>query len=115
MDIFLSFPLIILALALVAILGNSIPNLVLAIMIPMIPARGAGHPLLRAGHPRDAVRDAARAAGFRHGRIIMRHMLPNVMAPYLIMLTAFLARPCSWSRRCRSWAWGSRSPFPRGA
>ncbi|HZC78728.1 MAG TPA: ABC transporter permease, partial [Ktedonobacterales bacterium] len=37
MDIFLSFPLIILALALVAILGNSIPNLILAIMVPMIP------------------------------------------------------------------------------
>ena len=37
MDIFISFPLIILALALVAILGNAIPNLILAIMIPMIP------------------------------------------------------------------------------
>ena len=37
MDIFLSFPLIVLALALVAILGNSLPNLITAIMIPMIP------------------------------------------------------------------------------
>ena len=37
MDIFLSFPLIMLALALVAILGNSLPNLIMAIMIPMIP------------------------------------------------------------------------------
>src|SRR6266550_4626474 len=36
--------------------------------------------------------DAARAAGFRHRRIILRHMLPNVMAPYLIMLTAFLGQ-----------------------
>ena len=36
--------------------------------------------------------DAARAAGFGHGRIILRHMLPNVMAPYLIMLTAFLGQ-----------------------
>jgi peptide/nickel transport system permease protein len=34
--------------------------------------------------------DAARAAGFGHGRIILRHMLPNVMAPLLIMATAFL-------------------------
>jgi len=33
--------------------------------------------------------DAARALGFSHRRIIFRHMLPNVMAPYLIMLTAF--------------------------
>jgi peptide/nickel transport system permease protein len=34
--------------------------------------------------------DAARAAGFGHRRIILRHMLPNVMAPILIMATAFL-------------------------
>ena len=32
--------------------------------------------------------DAARALGFSHTRIIMRHMVPNVMAPYLIILTA---------------------------
>jgi peptide/nickel transport system permease protein len=36
--------------------------------------------------------DAARAAGFGHGRIILRHMLPNVMAPYLIMLTAYVGQ-----------------------
>ena len=35
---------------------------------------------------------AARAAGFGHVRIILRHMLPNVVAPYLIMLTAFLSQ-----------------------
>jgi peptide/nickel transport system permease protein len=92
MDIFLSFPLIILALALVAILGNSIPNLILAIMIPMIPRCAL---VIRSSAL--AIRempyvDAARAAGFGHGRIILRHMLPNVMAPYLIMLTAFLGQ-----------------------
>ena len=93
MDIFLSFPLIILALALVAILGNSHPE------------RDHGHhhpddPALRALVIRSsalAIRempyvDAARAAGFGHGRIILRHMLPNVMASYLIMLTAFLGQ-----------------------
>jgi len=36
--------------------------------------------------------DAARAAGFGHSRIIFRHMLPNVMAPYLIMLTAYVGQ-----------------------
>ena len=36
--------------------------------------------------------DAARALGFGHWRIILRHMLPNVMAPYLIMLTAFMGQ-----------------------
>ena len=92
MDVFLAFPLIILALALVAILGNSIPNLVVAIMIPMVPRSAL---VIRSSAL--AIRempyvDAARAAGFGHGRIILRHMLPNVMAPYLIMLTAFLGQ-----------------------
>jgi peptide/nickel transport system permease protein len=32
--------------------------------------------------------DAARAAGYGHARIIFRHMCPNIVAPYLIMLTA---------------------------
>jgi peptide/nickel transport system permease protein len=92
MDIFLAFPLIILALAVVSILGNGLENVIIAITIPMIP-RAA----LVARSSALAIRempyvDAARAAGFRHRRIIMRHMLPNVMAPYLIMLTAFLGQ-----------------------
>ncbi len=92
MDIFLCFPLIILALALVAILGNSLPNLIVAITIPMIPRCAL---VIRASAL--AIRempyvDAARAAGFSNARIILRHMLPNVMAPYLIMLTAFLGQ-----------------------
>jgi peptide/nickel transport system permease protein len=92
MDVFISFPLIILALAMVAILGNNIPNLITAITIPMIPRCAL---VIRSSAL--AIRelpyvDAARAAGFRHRRIILRHMLPNVMAPYLIMLTAFLGQ-----------------------
>src|SRR5262244_313249 len=92
MDIFLSFPLIILALAVVSILGTGIVNVIIAIAIPMIP-RAA----LVTRSSALAIRempyvDAARAAGFRHRRIILRHMLPNVMAPYLIMLTAYLGQ-----------------------
>jgi peptide/nickel transport system permease protein len=92
MDVFISFPLIILALAMVAILGNNLPNLIIAITIPMIPRCAL---VIRSSAL--AIRelpyvDAARAAGFRHRRIILRHMLPNVMASYLIMLTAFLGQ-----------------------
>ena len=92
MDIFISFPLIILALAMVAILGNSLPNLIAAITIPMIPRcalviRSSSLSIRELPYV-----DAARAAGFSHSRIIMRHMLPNVMAPYLIMLTSFLGQ-----------------------
>ncbi len=92
MDVVISFPLIILALAMVSILGNNLPNLITAITIPMIPRCAL---VIRSSAL--AIRempyvDAARAAGFGHGRIILRHMLPNVMAPYLIMLTAFLGQ-----------------------
>jgi peptide/nickel transport system permease protein len=92
MDIFIAFPLIILALAIVAILGNTIPNLIVAITIPMIPRcalviRSSALSIREMPYV-----DAARAAGFGSTRIIMRHMLPNVMAPYLIMLTAFLGQ-----------------------
>jgi peptide/nickel transport system permease protein len=92
MDIFLAFPLIILALAVISILGTGIVNVIVAIAIPMIPRAG-----LVSRSSALAIRempyvDAARAAGFRHGRIILRHMLPNVMAPYLIMLTAYLGQ-----------------------
>ncbi len=75
-----------------AILGNSIPNVIMAITIPMIPRaalviRSSALTIREMPYV-----DAARAAGFGHARIIMRHMLPNVVASYLIMLTAFLSQ-----------------------
>jgi peptide/nickel transport system permease protein len=97
MDVLLSFPIIVLAITVVAILGNYVVlgldvNLIIAIAIPMLPRVER---VVRASAL--AVRelpyiDAARAAGYSHGRIIFRHMVPNVVAPYLIMLTAFVAQ-----------------------
>jgi len=97
MDVILSFPIIVLALAMAAILGKSIHwgidfNLVIAIATPMVPnvARVVRSSAL-------AIRelpyiDAARTAGFSHARIILRHIIPNVTAPFLIMLTAFVGQ-----------------------
>lgn len=97
MDVLLSFPIIVLAITVVAVLGKNIVlgidiNLIIAIGLPMVPkvARVVRSSAL-------AIRelpyiDAARTAGFSHLRIIFRHMLPNVVAPYLIMLTAFVAQ-----------------------
>jgi peptide/nickel transport system permease protein len=92
MDVFLSLPLIILALAVVVILGTGSLNVMLAITVPMIPrcalvVRSSSLTIREMPYV-----DAARAAGFGHARIIFRHMLPNVMAPYLIMLTAFVGQ-----------------------
>jgi peptide/nickel transport system permease protein len=88
MDVLMAFPLIILALAMVSIFGTGTLNVIMAITIPFIPrcARVVRSSAL-------AVRetpfiDAARACGFSHTRIVLRHMVPNVMAPYLIMMTA---------------------------
>ena len=92
MDLLLSFPLIILALVVVVVLGNGTLNVIFAIMVPMLPRCAL---VLRSSAL--ALREmpfveAARALGFGPMRIILRHMLPNVMAPYLIMLTAFLGQ-----------------------
>jgi peptide/nickel transport system permease protein len=91
-DIVMAFPLIIMALAMVAIFGTGVHNVIIAITIPLIPrcARVVRSSAL-------AIReipyvDAARACGYSHSRIILRHMVPNVMAPFLIMLTAFVGQ-----------------------
>jgi peptide/nickel transport system permease protein len=88
MDVLMAFPLIILALAVVSIFGTGAVNVIIAITLPFIPrcARVVRSSAL-------AVRetpyiDAARACGFSHARIVLRHMLPNVMAPYLVVMTA---------------------------
>ena len=91
-DVFISFPLIILALAVVAALGTGIDRVILAILIPMVPraariCRSSALAIRELSYV-----DAARAAGFRDSRIILRHMVPNVVAPYLIVLTAFLGQ-----------------------
>ena len=97
MDVLLSFPIIVLALAVVAVLGKFVVagvdiNLVVAIAIPMMPKVAR---VVRASAL--AIRempyiDAARAAGYSHRRIIFRHIVPNVVAPYLIMFTAYVAQ-----------------------
>jgi len=96
-DILLSFPIIVLALVVVAVLGKwpvlGIDlNLIFAIAIPITPnvtriVRSAALSVRAMPYI-----DAARTAGYSHLRIICRHMLPNLMAPYLIMLTAYIAQ-----------------------
>jgi peptide/nickel transport system permease protein len=92
MDILISFPLLVLALAVVSALGNSDTNVIVAITIPIIPRVAR---VIRASAL--SIRqmpyvEAARCVGAVDARIVLRHMLPNVMAPYLILLTAFLGQ-----------------------
>lgn len=96
-DILLSFPIIVMALIVVAILprtdlfGADL-NVIIAIAIPFVPKvarviRSAALSIVTMPYV-----DAARAAGFSRSRILFRHIMPNVSAPYLIMLTALLGQ-----------------------
>jgi peptide/nickel transport system permease protein len=88
MDVMLAFPLLILALAIVTVLGRSIPNVVLAIAIPIIPRTTRIVRSSALSIKEHVYVEAARAVGCSHPWVILRHIIPNVMAPYLIMLTA---------------------------
>jgi peptide/nickel transport system permease protein len=92
MDILLSFPLIVLALVVVAVLGSGIWNVILAISIPMIPRAALVVRSSALALRQMAFIEAALTLGSSHWRVIFWHMAPNVMAPYLIMLTAFLGQ-----------------------
>lgn len=92
MDILMAFPLIIMALAVVAIFGTGVQNVIVAITVPLIPrcarvVRSSALSIREVPYI-----DAARTSGFSHARIILRHMMPNVVAPFLIMLTAFVGQ-----------------------
>lgn len=92
MDVLMAFPLIIMALAVVAIFGTGVQNVIAAITVPLIP-RCARVVRASALSIREVPYiDAARTSGFSHTRIILRHMVPNVVAPFLIMLTAFVGQ-----------------------
>jgi peptide/nickel transport system permease protein len=92
LDIVMSFPLIIMALAVVSIFGTGVFNVICAITIPLIPrcsrvVRSSALAIREVPYV-----DAARALGYGHMRIIMCHMVPNVMAPFLVIITAFVGQ-----------------------
>ena len=90
MDILQGLPLLVLALVMSAALGPSIPNVVLAISIPIIPraARVIRASVLSIREMQYV--EAARAVGLRHLRIAFRHILPNTIGPFIVLCTAQL-------------------------
>ena len=90
MDILQGLPLLVLALVMSAALGPSIPNVILAISIPIMPRAAR---VIRASVL--SIREfqyveAARALGVRHLRIAFRHILPNTIGPFIVLATAQL-------------------------
>lgn len=91
MDVVLAFPALILGLILVAMLGATVTNIVIAIAFTAIPpfARIARAPVI-ALREREFVQ-AERALGFSDLRIMFRHVLPNILPDILVMASLWMA------------------------
>src|SRR5438552_7943424 len=76
MDILLDFPLLVLALAIVAVLGRSIPNLIVAIAMPMIPRTARIVRASALAAKENVYVEAARAVGSSHLRVMWCHIVP---------------------------------------
>ena len=89
-DALLSFPALILALAIMAVLGPSLNNVIFTLVIIFIPgsSRVVRSEALKVKET--VYVEAARAIGSSDPRIIFRHVLPNCMAPYIVFATANL-------------------------
>jgi peptide/nickel transport system permease protein len=112
MDLMLAFPSIILAIAITTLLGPSINNLMIAVGIVYIPqyARLCRSSVL-------AVKDvefveAARALGAFAPRIVLRHVLPNVLAPLLVQATLGIATAELEAAGLSYLGLGARPPTP---
>lgn len=91
MDIILSFPSYLLAIAIVAFLGPGLEKGMIAIGVVSIPvyARLARSSVLSVTQKEYIL--AARSIGEGHGRIILRHIVPNILSPIIVQTTMGLA------------------------
>jgi peptide/nickel transport system permease protein len=89
-DVFLAFPMELVALAMVSLTGAGLENVVLAISVSVWPriARVVRGEVLRLREAEYV--DAARALGARTSRVMFRHILPNVLAPLIVALTFYV-------------------------
>jgi peptide/nickel transport system permease protein len=90
-DIQLAFPGILFALAIVAVLGPGLRNAMIAVGISLVPAyarmvRGSVLSIRE-----NAYVEAAHVMGAGAGRIVVRHILPNVLAPIIVLSTVGIA------------------------
>jgi peptide/nickel transport system permease protein len=91
MDILMAFPYIVLAIALIAIVGPSLRNIVLVVAFTRVPqfarvARGAVLVLRDAEYV-----VAARTVGVSEGQVLLRHVLPNTVSPIVVLASLSMA------------------------
>jgi len=112
MDILFAFPVLLLAITVVVILGAGMFTTVLAIGIVYVPifARTARGPTLVVRE--HAYVEAAKAIGLRSFRIIRRHILPNVSTPIFVQATINLATAILFESALSFLGLGTQPPYP---
>jgi peptide/nickel transport system permease protein len=111
-DVMQAFPGLLLALALVAMIGPSLNNAMLAVGIASVPgfarvARGA----VLATKPLQYV-EAARLIGAGHTRIMLRHVLPNILAPLIVLATTGIGTSIAATGALGFLGLGAQPPTP---
>lgn len=111
-DVMMAFPGILLALVIVAVLGRSLPNVMIAVGISAIPvytrmARGTTLSLKNMDYV-----TAARALGAPNNRIMGLHILPNILAPLIVVATNGIAGAIIASAALSFLGLGSQPPTP---
>jgi peptide/nickel transport system permease protein len=112
MDILQGLPLLVLALVMAAALGPSIPNVILAISIPIMPraARVIRSSVLSIREFQYV--EAARALGLTHVRIAFRHIMPNTIGPFIVLGTAQLGSAILVEATLSFLGMGVPEPYP---
>ena len=111
-DILQALPLLVLALVMTAALGPSLPNVIIAIAIPLIPTVAR---VIRANTL--ALRElpfieAAKSIGMSETRIALRHVLPNTLAPLIVLATAQLGSTILTEASLSFLGLGIPEPYP---
>lgn len=90
-DVLLAFPGILLAIGIIAVLGPSLSNVMIAIGIELIPiyTRTARASTLSVKELEYVI--GAKSMGSRNGRILFKHILPNIVAPLIVLATIGVA------------------------
>ena len=90
-DMMLAFPALLLALAVMAGLGSSLLNVIIAVAVAFLPRFARlQRAVTLAVREREFV-GAAVALGATHGRVLVHHVVPNCLAPVLVMITVSAA------------------------
>lgn len=86
-DCLMALPPIILALSLMAALGQSVNNVILALVILLTPTAARTVRSVALGIAATPFIEAAEAAGASRARIVFRHLVPNCLASYIVLVT----------------------------